>query len=100
MVRHSRLQLQVLALYRQCLRVARDKPGAVDYVRSEFRKNQDINKSEVMRIEHLLRRGQRQLESLQKPTTTGVGFFQKGDTDPSSDSQAELPDHWQIYLPR
>jgi len=80
MVRHSRLQLQVLALYHQCLRVARDKPGAVDYVRAEFRKNADINKSEVMRIEHLLRRGQRQLESLQKPTTTGVGVFQKDDS--------------------
>jgi len=79
MVRHSRLQLHVLSLYRQCLRVARDKPGAADYVRSEFRKNADINKSEVMRIEHLVRRGQRQLESLQKPTTTGVGFFQKDD---------------------
>lgn len=81
MVRHSKLQLQVLALYRQCLRVARDKPGAVDHVRTEFRKNADINKSEVMRIEHLLRRGQRQLESLRKPTTTGVGVFQKDDSN-------------------
>ena len=87
MVRHSRLQLQVLALYRQCLRVARSKPGAVEYVRSEFRKNAGINKSEVMRIEHLLRRGQRQLESLQKPTTTGVGLFQQDDSDQPSASQ-------------
>jgi len=87
MVRHSRLQLQVLALYRQCLRVARNKPGAAEYVRAEFRKNADISKTEVMRIEHLLRRGQRQLESLQKPTTTGVGLFQNDDGDQSSTSQ-------------
>jgi len=82
MVRHSRLQKQVLALYHQCLRVARTKPGAVDYVRSEFRKNADIIKSDVMRIEHLMRKGQRQLESLQKSTTTGVGVFQKDENDP------------------
>jgi len=92
MVRHSKLQLQVLALYRQCLRVARDKPGAADYVRSEFRSNASINKSEVMRIEHLLRKGQRQLEGLQKPTTTGVGLFQKDDDNQSSVSQPELPE--------
>jgi len=93
MVRHSRLQVQVLALYRQCLRVARDKPGAVEYVRAEFRKNADISKSEVMRIEHLLRRGQRQLESLQKPTTTGVGLFQQDDGDqPSAPQAPELSD--------
>jgi len=92
MVRHSRLQQQVLALYHQCLRVARTKPGAVAYVRSEFRKNADINKSEVMRIEHLLRRGQRQLESLQKPTTTGVGVFQKDDNDPSTGASWSLID--------
>jgi len=91
MVRHSRLQLQVLAFYRQCLRVARSKPGAVDYVRSEFRKHADINKSEVMRIEQLLRRGQRQLETLQKPTTTGIGFFQRDDADESSASESGPP---------
>jgi len=92
MVRHSRLQLQVLALYRQCLRVARNKPGAMDYVRSEFRKNADIKKTEVMHIEHLLRRGQRQLESLQKPTTTGVGVFQKDDSNQMSHSQSNVSD--------
>ena len=82
-MRHSRLQQQVLALYHQCLRAARTKPGATDYVRSEFRRNADINKTEVMRIEQLLRKGQRQLDSLQKPTTTGVGVFQKDDSDES-----------------
>lgn len=76
MVRHSKLQLQVLALYRACLRVARNKPGATEYVHQEFHKNALIPKTEVMKIEHLVRRGQRQLESLKKSTTTGIGSFQ------------------------
>jgi len=50
MVRHSQLQQQVLALYRQCLRVASSKPGAVEYVRAEFRKNANVGKSEVVDI--------------------------------------------------
>jgi len=50
MMRHSQLQKQVLALYRQCLRVASSKPGAVEYVRTEFRKNAIISKSEVVDI--------------------------------------------------
>jgi succinate dehydrogenase assembly factor 1 len=76
MGRHSKLQLQVLSLYRQLLRVARSKPGASDYIQNEFHKNATIAKTEVMKIEQLIRRGERQLESLKKSTTAGVGIFQ------------------------
>lgn len=75
MGRHSKLQLQVLSLYRNLLRVARSKPGATEYVQYEFRKNASISKTEVMRIEHLLRRGERQLEGLKKSSTSGIGLF-------------------------
>jgi succinate dehydrogenase assembly factor 1 len=83
MVQHSKLQQQVLALYRECLRVARSKPGATKYIKQEFRNNMMIAKTEVMRIETLLRRGQRQLESLRKSTTTGIGLFQSQTNDES-----------------
>jgi succinate dehydrogenase assembly factor 1 len=76
MGRHSKLQLQVLSLYRQLLRVARSKPGAAEYIQHEFHKNATISKTEVMKIEQLVRRGERQLESLKKSSTTGVGIFQ------------------------
>jgi len=46
---------------------------------------------EVMRIEHLLRRGQRQLASLQKSTTTGVGLFQSQDDNNQTSQQPLEP---------
>ena len=84
MGRHSKLQLQVLSLYRNLLRVARCKPGATEYVQYEFRKNASISKTEVMRIEHLLRRGERQLEGLKKPSTSGIGLFHYNSIKPET----------------
>ncbi|XP_014379623.1 succinate dehydrogenase assembly factor 1, mitochondrial [Alligator sinensis] len=64
MARHSQLQREVLSLYKQCLRAAQGKPGFAPRVREEFRRNAALPASDVLRIEHLLRRGQRQLEQL------------------------------------
>ncbi|XP_043077660.1 succinate dehydrogenase assembly factor 1, mitochondrial [Puntigrus tetrazona] len=83
MARHSKLQKQVLSLYRQFLRAAQDKPGFVPRIRDEFRGNAAIKKSDVMHIEYLYRRGQRQLELLKDVNTKQLGTFSKSKEDGS-----------------
>lgn len=75
MVRHSKLQKQVLSLYRQFLRAGQDKPGFLPRIREEFRTNAAIQKTDVMHIEYLCRRAQRQLEQLRDVNTKQLGFF-------------------------
>ncbi|KAF1388990.1 hypothetical protein PFLUV_G00068780 [Perca fluviatilis] len=77
MARHSKLQKQVLALYRQFLRAGQDKPGFIPRIRDEFRVNACIKKTDVMHIEYLYRRGQRQLEQLRDVNTKQLGSFSK-----------------------
>ncbi|KAM9823211.1 succinate dehydrogenase assembly factor 1, mitochondrial [Syngnathus acus] len=77
MARHSKLQTQVLALYRQFLRAGRDKPGFLPRIRDEFRENAGIKKTDVMHIEYLFRRAQRQLEQLKDVNTKQLGTFAK-----------------------
>lgn len=79
MARHSKLQKQVLALYRQFLQAGKDKPGFVPRIREEFRVNARIKKTDVMHIEYLYRRGQRQLEQLRDINTKQLGSFAKPD---------------------
>jgi succinate dehydrogenase assembly factor 1 len=55
--RHSKLQLQVLALYKQCLRVATPKTGFRETVRMEFRRNAAVPRTDILRIEQLMRGG-------------------------------------------
>ncbi|XP_044527144.1 succinate dehydrogenase assembly factor 1, mitochondrial [Gracilinanus agilis] len=83
MSRHSRLQRQVLGLYRELLRAARGKPGAEARVRAEFRERARLPRGDVQRIEYLYRRGRRQLEQLRGGHTTALGFFVPG-KDPGS----------------
>lgn len=71
----SRLQKQVLSLYRQFLRAAQDKPGFAEHIRHEFRKNSVIPKTDGLRIEYLLRRAQNQLKQLEKMECKSMGFF-------------------------
>jgi succinate dehydrogenase assembly factor 1 len=59
-VRHSKLQLQVLSLYKQCLRVAQTKAGFQETVRMEFRRNAAVPRTDILRIEQLMRGGYRQ----------------------------------------
>ncbi|XP_074074934.1 succinate dehydrogenase assembly factor 1, mitochondrial [Macrotis lagotis] len=75
---HSRLQRQVLGLYRELLRAARGKPGAEARVRAEFREHARLPRADVLRIEYLYRRGRRQLELLRGSHTTAVGVFGPG----------------------
>uniref|UniRef100_A0AAQ5X0I8 Complex 1 LYR protein domain-containing protein n=1 Tax=Amphiprion ocellaris TaxID=80972 RepID=A0AAQ5X0I8_AMPOC len=77
MSRHSKLQKQVLVLYRQFLRAGRDKPGFIPRIRDEFRENAGIKRTDVMHIEYLYRRGQRQLEQLRDANTKQLGSFSK-----------------------
>lgn len=58
--RHSKVQLQVLSLYKQCLRVAEKKAGFRESVRMEFRRNAAVPRSDILRIEQLMRGGYRQ----------------------------------------
>ena len=79
MVRHSKLQLQVLGLYKQFMRVAESRPGMKEHVREEFKKHSSIQKTDVMRIEHVFRRAERQLQQLRKSQVRGIGVFEKDD---------------------
>ncbi|XP_067279072.1 succinate dehydrogenase assembly factor 1, mitochondrial isoform X2 [Pseudorasbora parva] len=81
MVRHSKLQKQVLSLYRQFLRAAQDKPGFIPRIRDEFRANAAIKKNDVMHIEYLYRRGTRQLDLLKDVNTKQLGSFSKSKED-------------------
>uniref|UniRef100_A0A452I0K9 Complex 1 LYR protein domain-containing protein n=1 Tax=Gopherus agassizii TaxID=38772 RepID=A0A452I0K9_9SAUR len=75
MARHSKLQKQVLSLYRQFLRAGKEKPGFLPRIQAEFRKNASIPRMDVMHIEYLLRRGQRQLKQLRDVNTKQMGGF-------------------------
>ncbi|XP_032632101.1 succinate dehydrogenase assembly factor 1, mitochondrial [Chelonoidis abingdonii] len=77
MARHSKLQKQVLSLYRQFLRASKEKPGFLPRIQAEFRKNASIPRMDVMHIEYLLRRGQRQLKQLRDVNTKQMGTFVK-----------------------
>ena len=71
----SRLQKQVLSLYKSFLRASQDKPGFTDHIKYEFRKNSVIPKTDGLRIEYLLRRAENQLKQLEKMECKSMGFF-------------------------
>ena len=75
-MRRSQLQKQVLSLYKACHRAAQAKPNINPaIIRTEFKKNSDIPRTESMRIEHLLRQGNRKLKLLRDPHVTQLGNF-------------------------
>ncbi|XP_023577204.1 succinate dehydrogenase assembly factor 1, mitochondrial [Octodon degus] len=75
MSRPSRLQRQILSLYRELLRAGRGKPGAEARVRAEFRQHASLPRTDVLRIEYLYRRGRRQLQLLRSGHATSMGAF-------------------------
>jgi len=77
MLRHSKLQRNVLILYKNFLRLSENKPGINEYVKMEFRKNKEIAKSDVLRIEYLMRRGERQMQLLKNSAVQDMGFFKE-----------------------
>ena len=77
-MRHSKIQIQVLSLYKACLRAAQGKPGFDYTIRTEFKKNANaVDKSNVLLIEHLMRNGQRKLDMIKDPNVSGMGQFVK-----------------------
>ena len=74
---HSNIQKLIISLYKQFLRNSEGRPGMANHIQKEFRKNAVIPKSDTMRIEHIIRRGQRQLELLKKSTVRGIDIYQK-----------------------
>ncbi|KAM6428847.1 succinate dehydrogenase assembly factor 1, mitochondrial [Liasis olivaceus] len=82
---HSQLQREVLGLYRQFLRACRGKPGFLPRVQAEFRRAARIPRTDVLRIEHLLRRGQRQLAQLRDGHATRMGVFARARPDGDGD---------------
>jgi len=74
-MRRSKLQLQVLSLYKQCLRAAEAKPGFRLNVQTEFRRNAKIPRTDTMRIEHVMRNGYRKLTMMSDPNVSGMGNF-------------------------
>ncbi|KAG9328165.1 hypothetical protein JZ751_006434 [Albula glossodonta] len=59
------------------LRAGQEKPGFLPRIRDEFRQNARIPKTDVMHIEYLYRRAQRQLDQLKDVNTKQLGTFQK-----------------------
>ncbi|KAG2362133.1 hypothetical protein BDR07DRAFT_1358066 [Suillus spraguei] len=72
--RKSGLQKEVLALYRRALRMVRTKPALTQpsfllFVRYNFHTQaSSISPRDIAAIEHLLRRGRRQLEMYEQPS--------------------------------
>lgn len=91
MSRPSRLQRQVLSLYRELLRAGRGKPGAEARVRAEFRQHACLPRTDVLRIEYLYRRGRRQLQLLRSGHATAMGAFvrPRGPTEEPRDAGAQ-----------
>lgn len=78
MLRHSKLQKNILAIYKQFLRSSQDKPGTKEYVRMEFRKNAtSIARTDVLRVEYLLRRAEKQLKLVQNDSVQDMGMFRE-----------------------
>ena len=75
MSRRSKLQVQVLSLYKQCMRAAEHKPGFRVNVQAEFRRNAAVPRLNTLRIEQLIRNGFRKLDMMKDPSVSGMGNF-------------------------
>ncbi|KAK1705568.1 hypothetical protein BDP67DRAFT_416176 [Colletotrichum lupini] len=75
----SGLQREVLALYRQCIREIRKKPEVTFLQRlrlacemTEFERYITVDKRDFSVVEHLLRKGRRQLETYSSPSIKDI----------------------------
>jgi succinate dehydrogenase assembly factor 1 len=78
--RISGIQGEVLKLYRDFIRAARVQEKATQtglkiHIRSEFEKNRGISRIDSEQIEHFLRKGKRQLETLKRSSISGLSFI-------------------------
>jgi succinate dehydrogenase assembly factor 1 len=76
MPKHSQIQLQILSLYKQFLKLSKDKPGLREVIRSEFRKNAKLSRTDTLRIEYQYRLGKKQLDTLKNSEVDSVGVFE------------------------
>ncbi|KAJ3830759.1 hypothetical protein F5880DRAFT_1706463 [Lentinula raphanica] len=73
-LRRSGLQKDVLSLYRRALRIVKTKPPSTQakfslYIRYTFRTNaSSVSPRDVSTIEHLMRKGKRQLDMYEHPS--------------------------------
>ena len=72
---HSKLQIEVLKLYKELLRAAVGKPGFKDNIRQEFRKQSSLPRHETLRIEYQMRMGRRKIDLIRDPNTADMGKF-------------------------
>lgn len=71
------LAIQALSLYRKMLRGVRTKPAEMqpelrEYARTEFDLYRNLSPKNYMRIEHLMRKGAKQLEMFLRPEFKGI----------------------------
>ena len=72
---HSKLQLEVLKLYKELLRAATNKPGFQANIRSEFRRQATLPRNDSLRIEFQMRLGRRKLDTIRDPHISDMGQF-------------------------
>ena len=94
MAKRSKLQQQVLTLYKMFLRASEDKPGVMAQVQYEFRKDAKMSRTDVLRIEHKIRRAERQLKMLQTGSVDGAGTFKD---EPEKRWQNFKKEHFCVY---
>ena len=78
MKRHSGLQKQVLAIYKDFLKEAKkkaDSKTAILMVRNKFRQKASWPKRDVSTIEHWLRKAKKELQVLKKEETKKISVF-------------------------
>ena len=77
MPKHSQIQLQILSLYKQFLKLSKHKPGLREVIRHEFRKNASTPRTDILRVEYQYRLGKKQLENLKNSEVDSVGVFER-----------------------
>ena len=92
---HSKLQLEVLRLYKELLRAATNKPGFQSAIRTEFRRQAGLARTDTLRIEYQLRMGRRKLETIRDPqvgntTISGLASHSCVSRLPTWDSLCDL----------
>ena len=71
----SSLQKKILAQYRSFMKISWNNPTLKEHIRTEFKKYGDtIPKSDFLHIEHILRRGEKQLKMLRKERVDGIRY--------------------------
>ena len=76
-IKHSGLQLQVLALYRTFLLTVRDKPRESRpafkvYIREEFDRHTGLKRTDISAIEFLMRQAKKRLATLKRKEVDSV----------------------------